>query len=729
MKPAGPSLRIALLTVAGALALLLMSAALFWLDLEPQERAKVLELFTGPRIALAALLSATALGTSGLYLYRLDAAAGESLRRLTEAVRLVVSANPAHRLDAQPDARLQALAQAVNDLAAERMRLRDDVGKSIVTAKARLEQERNRLAALVSELDQCVLVCNRDGRILLFNAAASALFGAGGQAPATHLLGLGRSVFGIFDRGLIQHAIDSVQARGDRDEQVSAHFVTADSAGRLLRVQAAPVFGPPEATAVVEPPEADAAVPVARALTGFVLLVADVTEQIDSDARSVALFQDLVEATRAAVASIRAAIENLIENPQLDARRRGQFTQIVQSEAVRLSQRLDLLSADVSERLRRRWPLEEMRGVDLLTLAGARIQRRQGLRARVDSADSDLWLRVDSFTLAQALSSLAGRLQEQFAIHEVRFRLQAGGPHAQLDVAWVGVPLSSETAFTWQNDAFTLGGEDSPLSLAQVMERHGGEAWYQRDTPTQTNYFRLLLPVASAQAVARAGLRAPSRPEFYDFDLFHRSEATAAWDARPLADLSYTVFDTETTGLDPAGGDEIIAIGATRIVNGRLLQAETFESLVDPGRNVSDASIQVHGITPEQLDGQPPIGQVLPRFRRFAEDTVLVGHNAAFDLRFLQLKEQSTGVRFEQPVLDTLLLAAVTHPTADSHGLEAIAQRLGIDVVGRHTALGDARMTAEVFLRLLPMLEAQGIRTLGEARAASERTYYSRLKY
>lgn len=722
MKPAAASIRAALLAVAAGLSLLALAVALFWLDLAPEERSKVVELFTGPRIALAALLAATALGTSTLYLYRLDAAAGEALRRMADAVRLIAGANPAHRVEAPADPRLRPLAGAVNDLASERARLRDDVEQSIASAKARLELERNRLAALVSELDQCVLVCNRDGRILLFNAAASALFAAGaapGSPQAPPLLGLGRSVFGILDRGLIQHAIDSAQARGERGEQLSAHFVTADAAGRLLRVQAAPVTGAGDA-------QGTEAIP---ALTGFVLLVSDVTEQIDSDARSVALFQGLVEATRAAVASIRAAIENLVENPDLDAQRRGRFTQIVQSEAVRLSQRLDLLSADVSDRLRRRWPLEEMRGVDLLTLARARIERRHGLRTRVESADPELWLRVDSFTLAQALSSLAGRLQEQFSISEVRFRLQAGGPGAQLDVLWVGVPLSSETAFTWQNDAFTLGGEDSPLSLAQVMERHGGEAWYQRDTPRQTNYFRLLLPVAPARAAARALLRAPSRPEFYDFDLFHRSDTADARDARPLADLAYTVFDTETTGLDPAGGDEIIAIGAMRIVNGRLLQAETFEALVDPGRSISEASIDVHGITPDRLAGQPPIGQVLPRFQRFAEDTVLVGHNAAFDLRFLQLKEESTGVRFDQPVLDTLLLAAVAHPSADSQGLDAVAQRLGIEVVGRHTALGDARMTAEVFLRLLPVLASQGIRTLGEARAASERTYYARLKY
>ena len=131
----------------------------------------------------------------------------------------------------------------------------------------------------------------------------------------------------------------------------------------------------------------------------------------------------------------------------------------------------------------------------------------------------------------------------------------------------------------------------------------------------------------------------------------------------------------------------------------------------------------------ELFEGQPTIGEVLPRFHRFCEDTVLVAHNAAFDLRFFQLKEAATGVRFTHPVLDTLMLSAVLHPDAESHRLEAIAERHGVSVTGRHTAVGDALLTAEIFLRMLPQLAGRGIVTLGDAQRAALKTYYAQVHY
>ena len=114
------------------------------------------------------------------------------------------------------------------------------------------------------------------------------------------------------------------------------------------------------------------------------------------------------------------------------------------------------------------------------------------------------------------------------------------------------------------------------------------------------------------------------------------------------------------------------------------------------------------------LRGAPGIEEVLPRLARFVEDTVLVGHNIGFDLRFFARKE-AAGIRFTNPLLDTFYLDGVVHPKQADRGLDAIAARLGISVRGRHTALGDALITAAVFVALLPGLAERGIVTLTQA--------------
>ena len=127
--------------------------------------------------------------------------------------------------------------------------------------------------------------------------------------------------------------------------------------------------------------------------------------------------------------------------------------------------------------------------------------------------------------------------------------------------------------------------------------------------------------------------------------------------------------------------------------------------------------------------GKPTIDVVLPSFYEFCEDTVLIAHNAAFDMRFLQLKEERTGIKFNQPVLDTLLLSAVAHPNQESHKLDVILERLGIHIDSRHNALEDSLATGDVFLKLVPLLEEKGITTIRQALEASAKTYYARVKY
>ena len=354
------------------------------------------------------------------------------------------------------------------------------------------------------------------------------------------------------------------------------------------------------------------------------------------------------------------------------------------------------------------------------------------MTVEVDGTTESLWVEADAVLVLQALEYLVRRLVDELAVTEVRLSAAQGDAGTVfLDVSWSGTPISSETAIGWETEPMANLQRPSPLSVRDVLMRHRAQMGFERHRATQRACLRWRMAGARVQAMVHVSPSTPDsgRPEFYDFDLFAQRPTDGPLLQHPLDGLTYTVIDTETTGLRPSEGDEIIQMGAVRIVNGRLLAHECFDQLVDPGRSIPAQTVPIHGITTQRVQGQPRIGAVLPQFHRFAAQTVLVAHNSAFDMRFLQIQQRQLGLRFDQPVLDTLLLSAFLHPHQASHRLEAIAERLGVRVQHRHNALGDALVTAEVFLRLLPLLHARGIRTLGQALEASRSTQYARLAY
>ena len=737
MKKTDPRLVWAIALSGAVMALwLVLVSALVWATLSAPERTAV-GAALGERVALVFGAWLGGLVLVGWVLRTLHSRYVGAPDRLLDQVRVLLAASTPQPLQIPGTREIQALAMAVNELATQRDRLRADMAAQVAEASVHVQQEKDRLAALMAELQQSVLVCNQTGRILLYNQRARQAFRALSQGPqqtgGAELIGIGRSMDAVLERAVLAHAFERIEQAVARGEaRPTAQFVTTVAGGQLLRVQVAPVralqAAPVDAVTVPAPAPA--------AVTGFVLLLDNVTDSVAQEAERDQLLHGLTEGSRASLANIQAAVD-MLGFDDLQPAMRERFLGVVREEVAALGQRVSDLAQRSVQRLKTRWPLEDMRGADLAAAAQRQLGARCGCPVTLDGVDAALWLKVDSYTLLQALTFLGTRLVDEFAVRALQLRLERAGAHAQLDLVWAGQAMSNETVMGWEMDAMHFGTERTPLSVRDVVERHGGEMWFERERARHQALFRFLLPLAESQGAAHsaeaAATAAPDprqeRPEFYDFDLFQRFADDSELQDRPLAELSYTVFDTETTGLNPSGGDAILQIGAARIVNGRLLRQESFEQLVDPERDIPAASIPIHGISPDMVAGQPRIGTVLPVFHAFAQDTVLVAHNAAFDMRFLQLQEAATGVAFRQPVLDTLLLSAVVHPGQESHSLEAIAERLNVPVHGRHSALGDALVTAEIWLRLIPLLAQQGIHTLRQARKAAQKTYYARLQY
>ena len=432
--------------------------------LDTAERAALAEL-VAPRAALLALvglLLAAALGSllRNAYLHWVRSAA-----RLAEEAKALLAADVQRTLAADGGAELQELAEIVNQFASQRAALRDDVALQVREASRGVEQERNRLGALMAELTQSVVVCNLDGRILLYNNRARLQFRALSAAPmladGAELIGLGRSIYAVLDRALIAHAIESVQQRLARGAaHPSAQFVTGTRSGQLLRVQMAPVREAGSDT-----------------LDGFVLMLDNITRDFAAEAGRDQMLHALGEGSRASLGNVQAALE-MLDFPDLDAATRERFMAVVRDEVRSMSTRLQDLARHSTQTMKTRWPLEDMLATDLADAACRRIEAAWGCRAAVDAVDQSLWLQVDSYSLIQALASLAGRLVEDAQTRVVRLRIARHDGHARLDLVWQGPSMSTETVIGWETDPMRVGSERVALTVRDVIDRHGGEFWF-----------------------------------------------------------------------------------------------------------------------------------------------------------------------------------------------------------------------------------------------------------
>jgi DNA polymerase-3 subunit epsilon len=178
-----------------------------------------------------------------------------------------------------------------------------------------------------------------------------------------------------------------------------------------------------------------------------------------------------------------------------------------------------------------------------------------------------------------------------------------------------------------------------------------------------------------------------------------------------LEEAPYVVFDVETTGPAAGKGGAITEFGALKIVRGEVV--EEFSTLVNPGRPIDPFVVRLTGITDRMVAAAPSVSEVMPRFERFVEGSVLVGHNVHFDCSFVTAARG--GVALPNPVLDTLKLSRCLVPGLKRYRLSSLVVHFGVRQAPNHRALSDAAATVGVFLKLLKLLRSAGVQSVGEA--------------
>ncbi|MEO0386041.1 MAG: exonuclease domain-containing protein, partial [Pseudomonadota bacterium] len=558
-------------------------------------------------------------------------------------------------------------------LAEERAAQRRIVGRETM----RLNREKALFETLVHDLADGVVVATPDGRVMLFNRAATALLGP---------LGLDRPLAAMLRPEPLAAAIKRLEARLARGETATERFLAATAdGGRILVGRVSPVVSSGDRI-------------------GHVILLRDATEDLEGQRERDHLFNALLEAMRRPAAAMGPLLDIVVTDAEIDAETRTRFTAALMEEHRRMTASLHQMEARQNAAAMRHWPMSAVGVDDILC----------GLAARVDLPLSvqptGHFFRGDGFAILELLAGVLRGLAADGTRQGFTLGAREGAGEVCLTLAWDGPDAPDGALQSWLNQA--LSPSYGAYSGRDALTAHRTDMWAE---PVATGPC-LVLPLKSATAPEP---RKPSaRPAFYDFDL----PALAAGQAdRVLRDLCFVVFDTETTGLSPSSGDEIVQIGAVRIVNGRVLDGDRFDALVKPRQPIPPGATLIHGIDDSMVRDAAPMAEVGRAFHSFCEGAVLVAHNAPFDLAFLRRCERDIGAAFDAPALCTVLLSAALFDHVADHTLDALALRLGIPIpdTARHTALGDATVTAAVFLRLLDLLEANGITTLDAAHAAS----------
>ena len=186
----------------------------------------------------------------------------------------------------------------------------------------------------------------------------------------------------------------------------------------------------------------------------------------------------------------------------------------------------------------------------------------------------------------------------------------------------------------------------------------------------------------------------------------------------PMEQVRFVVLDSETTGLDTRR-DKIITIGAVAVIDGEILLEDAFEAMCKLDYN--RASVTVHGITRDETRDALDEKEALSQFLDYLKDGVIVGHHIGHDIQALNVAyDRHAGFELKNLSLDTMDLALHCHDAgafagremARSFDLDGLCDMFGIPAHDRHTAGGDAFITAQVFLRLLRAARRAGLTTL-----------------
>ncbi len=615
--------------------------------------------------------------------------------QIRQGAEIVARINLGHRIKLDTGDELEDLALEFNHMAENLGKAYDELERRVREATRTLQEERNRLATVLRTMADGVVVANEAAETILMNPRARIILDLG------YTSGIGSPLDRIFPSDRLGFHLKRVRRRWEHGRETVEDVLFPFRDGKLLKGSLSVIPGP------------------GGERCGFLLVFRDLNSSGDDSSTSEEALREMPRLLRGPLAASSSLIESLQRHREMSEEKQMAFLAAVMEEMDRLSERVTAIDDAANASHSSRWPAIPSDPGDLVKEALLLVPVTPALIEDFDTPIPQVLVEPFSWVaslccvlqwirqMSQGQPSISANLRVEQGTVVTSFRIK--GP-------FKGNPAELEA------QEVSPAGEPS-LTLGEAVRRNRGELWTRSSGEDMEIRLALLQADATTERDSADGLR-EGEPEFYDFDLFLPKPVVERADQlqADLNDLDYVVFDTETTGMRLSQGDKIISISGIRIRRGRIQNAETFHSLVNPGRSIPSESIQFHHIEDYMVADAPSIIQVYPQFVEFVGDSILVAHNAAFDKKCLEIAAAEAGLpMIDNPILDTLFLSYGIHEESTGHGLDAIAERLGITIEGRHTSMGDARATAHVFLSLISLLPGRGVRTLAEAKVFCDR--------
>lgn len=612
------------------------------------------------------------------------------IMEIRRGAEIISRINLNHRITLDTHDELEELGHEFNHMAENLAMVYGELEARVLKATRTVQEEQNRLAVILRTMVDGVVVANSGAEIILMNPRARIILNRGFTS------GMGAPLSRIFPGDRLGFHVKRLRLRWEQGAETVEDMIFPFRDGKLLKGSLSVIPGP------------------GGDLAGYLLVFRDLGESAEQSACFAETLREMPQYLRGAVATSRSLVETLQRHRDMPTEKQQAFLAALLDEMIRLSERVAAIEEAANAARTSRWPAITSNPRDLLEEA---LASTPGISVTRNYGDDPIpSVQVEPFSWVASLRCVLqwiGRNTPGQSTIEAKLSVEEGAVVTTIRLTGGFAGSQGEL----ESLEVCPAGEE-PLTLGESVRRNRGDLWI-RSSADSLEIRMALLEGSAVSEVYRSNGLVESEPEFYNFDLFLPRPVLEREDQllAHLADLEYVVFDTETTGMRLSQGDKVVSISGVRIRRGRVQSADTFHTLVNPGRSIPPETVKIHHIDDHMVAGAPSMNEVYPQFVEYVGDAILVAHNAAFDMKCLQMAASEAGLPLiDNPVLDTLLLSYALHNEIEGHSLDAMAERLGITIEGRHSSMGDARATAQIFLRLLLLLPGRGVNTLADAK-------------